>query len=216
MIQVVWCITNFLPKATGPQHQSDCLHKKSAMSLRSSSLETASHTASGTCFCLWTMKCAQWLWMSGTSWQKHSISVVSHLPYPPHLALCELLLLPKLMITLNGKTFQDIPQIQMNTTCRCWPFQKVLPQIHWKVEESLESLHTIWSILLPRKKLNSNLKVLKFSSNKLCPGYLWSTHICHWPHAELNLTHKNTQTKMFMSTHSPNNMYKKTRNVHIT
>jgi hypothetical protein len=48
---------------------SDCLHKETAMPLRSSSLETASHMASATCFCLRTMHCAQWPWMSGTSWQ---------------------------------------------------------------------------------------------------------------------------------------------------
>jgi hypothetical protein len=48
MIQKVWCITNFLPKAMGPHHQSDCLHTESAMSLRNSSLDTASLIAFGT------------------------------------------------------------------------------------------------------------------------------------------------------------------------
>lgn len=89
---------------------------------------------------------------------KHSISVVSH------LALCDLLLLPKLKITLKGRRQKDIPQIKLNTICRCWPFHKVLPHTHWK--GSLESLNTIWSILLWRKKLSSNLKMLKFSYNK--------------------------------------------------
>jgi hypothetical protein len=47
---------------------------------------------------------------------KHSISVVPHLPYLPDLAPCDFFLFPGLKSTLKGKRFQDIAEIQLNTT----------------------------------------------------------------------------------------------------
>jgi histone-lysine N-methyltransferase SETMAR len=47
---------------------------------------------------------------------KHSISVVPHPPYSPDLALCDIFLFPRLKGTLKGKRFQDVAEIQLNTT----------------------------------------------------------------------------------------------------
>jgi histone-lysine N-methyltransferase SETMAR len=47
---------------------------------------------------------------------KHSISVVPHLPYSPDLAPCDFFLFPKLKSTLKGKRFQDVAEIQLNTS----------------------------------------------------------------------------------------------------
>jgi hypothetical protein len=43
---------------------------------------------------------------------KHSIPVVPHPPYSPDLAPCDFFLFPK----LKGKRFQDVAEIQLNTT----------------------------------------------------------------------------------------------------
>jgi hypothetical protein len=47
---------------------------------------------------------------------KHSIPVVPHPPYSPDLALCDFFLFPRLKSTLKGKVFQDVAEIQLNTT----------------------------------------------------------------------------------------------------
>jgi hypothetical protein len=47
---------------------------------------------------------------------KHSIPVVPHPPYPPDLAPCDFFLFPRLKSTLKGKRFQDVTEIQLNTT----------------------------------------------------------------------------------------------------
>jgi hypothetical protein len=47
---------------------------------------------------------------------KHSIPVVPHPPYPPVLTPCHFFLFPRLKTTLKGKRFQDVSEIQLNTT----------------------------------------------------------------------------------------------------
>jgi hypothetical protein len=47
---------------------------------------------------------------------KDSIPVVPHPPYSPNLAPCDFFLLPTLKSTLKGKRFQDVTEIQLNTT----------------------------------------------------------------------------------------------------
>jgi hypothetical protein len=47
---------------------------------------------------------------------KRSIPVVSHPPYSPDLAPCDFFLFPRLKNTLKGKRFQDVAEIQLNTT----------------------------------------------------------------------------------------------------
>jgi hypothetical protein len=47
---------------------------------------------------------------------KHSNPVVPHQPYSPGLAPCDLFLFPRLKSTLKGKRFQDVAEIQLNTT----------------------------------------------------------------------------------------------------
>jgi hypothetical protein len=47
---------------------------------------------------------------------KHSIPVVPHPPYSPDLAPCDFFLFPRLKSTLKGKRFQDVAEIQLNTT----------------------------------------------------------------------------------------------------
>jgi hypothetical protein len=47
---------------------------------------------------------------------KHSILVVPHPPYSPHLAPCDFFLFPRLKNTLKEKRFQDVAEIQLNTT----------------------------------------------------------------------------------------------------
>jgi hypothetical protein len=47
---------------------------------------------------------------------KHSIPVVPHPPYLPDLAPCGLFLFPRLKSTLKGNRFQDVAEIQLNTT----------------------------------------------------------------------------------------------------
>jgi histone-lysine N-methyltransferase SETMAR len=43
---------------------------------------------------------------------EHSIPVVSHPPYSPDLTSCDFFLFPR----LKGKRFQDVAEIQLNTT----------------------------------------------------------------------------------------------------
>jgi hypothetical protein len=47
---------------------------------------------------------------------KHSIPVVHHPPYSPDLAPCDFFLFHRLKSTLKGKRFQDVAEIQLNTT----------------------------------------------------------------------------------------------------
>jgi hypothetical protein len=47
---------------------------------------------------------------------KHSIPVVPHPHYSPDLAPCYFFLFPRLKSTLKGKRFQDVEEIQLNTT----------------------------------------------------------------------------------------------------
>jgi hypothetical protein len=47
---------------------------------------------------------------------KHSITVVPHPPYSPDLAACDFFLFPRLKSTLKSKRFQDVAEIQLNTT----------------------------------------------------------------------------------------------------
>jgi histone-lysine N-methyltransferase SETMAR len=47
---------------------------------------------------------------------KHSISAVPHPPYSPDLALCDFFIFPRLKSTLKGERFQDIAEMQLNTT----------------------------------------------------------------------------------------------------
>jgi hypothetical protein len=42
--------------------------------------------------------------------------VVPHPPYSPDLAPCNFFLFPRLKSTLKGKQFQDVAEIQLNTT----------------------------------------------------------------------------------------------------
>jgi hypothetical protein len=58
---------------------------------------------------------------------KHSIPVVSHLPYSPDLAPCDFLLFPRLKSTEKGKRFQDVMEIQLNTT---WQLQAIPKQAY--------------------------------------------------------------------------------------
>jgi hypothetical protein len=54
---------------------------------------------------------------------KHSIPVVPHPPYSPDLAPCDFVLFPRLK-TLKGKRFQDVAEIQINTTWQLQAFPK--------------------------------------------------------------------------------------------
>jgi hypothetical protein len=47
---------------------------------------------------------------------KHSIPVIPHPPYSPDLDPCDFFLFPRLKRTLKGKRFQDIAEIQLNST----------------------------------------------------------------------------------------------------
>jgi hypothetical protein len=47
---------------------------------------------------------------------KHSIPVVPHPPYPPDVAPRDFFLFPRLKTTLKEKRFQDVAEIQLNTT----------------------------------------------------------------------------------------------------
>jgi histone-lysine N-methyltransferase SETMAR len=79
---------------------------------------------------------------------KHSIPMVPQPPYSPDLAPCDFFLFPRLKSTLKGKRFQDVAEIQLNTTRQ---LQTSLPDMKWKVEGSLESLHIIWRVVLWRR-----------------------------------------------------------------
>jgi histone-lysine N-methyltransferase SETMAR len=47
---------------------------------------------------------------------KYSIPVVPHPPYSPDLAPCDFFIFSRLKSTLKGKRFQDVAEIQLNTT----------------------------------------------------------------------------------------------------
>jgi hypothetical protein len=57
---------------------------------------------------------------------KHSIPVVPYLPCSPDLAPCDFFF-PRLKSTLKGKRFQDIAEIQLNTT---WQLQAIPKQAY--------------------------------------------------------------------------------------
>jgi hypothetical protein len=85
--------------------------------------------------------------------------------------------------------------------------------------------HNLKHPSLKEKNSTVTLKCLSFLTiNYVLDIFYQPTYAIDLTHAELNLTHKDTQTKMNMSTHSlihslthsPNNMYNKTGNVHIT
>jgi hypothetical protein len=57
----------------------------------------------------------------------HSIPVVPHLPYSPDLAPFDFFLFPRLKSTLKGKRFQDVAEIQLNTT---WQLQAIPKQAY--------------------------------------------------------------------------------------
>jgi hypothetical protein len=79
---------------------------------------------------------------------KHSIPVVPHPPYSPDLAPCNFFFFLRLKSALKGKRFQDIVEIQLNTTWQLLAIPKQAYQIDRKVEGSLELLHTIWRVVL--------------------------------------------------------------------
>jgi hypothetical protein len=93
-----------------------CLHNRSATPSRCRSSETASQMVFGTWLlhhdnapCLAALSVREFL-------TKHSIPVVPHPPYLSDLALCDFFLFPRLKNTLKGKRFQDVAEIQLNTT----------------------------------------------------------------------------------------------------
>jgi hypothetical protein len=66
---------------------------------------------------------------------KHSIPIVPHPPYSPDSAPCDFFLFPRLKSTLKGKRFQDVAEIQLNTTQQLQAFPKQAYQIcieKWK------------------------------------------------------------------------------------
>jgi transposase len=72
---------------------------------------------------------------------KHSIPVVPHPPYSPDLAPCDFFLFPKLKSTLKGKLFQDVAEIQLNTTLQLQAIPKQAYQTcteKWKDRWNLE------------------------------------------------------------------------------
>jgi hypothetical protein len=67
---------------------------------------------------------------------KHSIPVVSHLPYSPDLPPCDFFLFPRLKTTLKGKRFQVVAEIQLTTTRQLQAITKQAYQTcieKWKV-----------------------------------------------------------------------------------
>jgi hypothetical protein len=53
--------------------------------------------------------------------------MVPHLLYSPDLAPCDFFLFPRLKSTLKGRQFQDVTQIQINTT---WQLQAIPKQAY--------------------------------------------------------------------------------------
>jgi histone-lysine N-methyltransferase SETMAR len=99
---------------------------------------------------------------------KHSIPVVSHPPYSPDLAPYDFFLFPRLKSTLKGKRFQDVAEIQLNTT---------LPFPNKPTRHALKSgrIAGIAAYNLEGRTLkeitSSNLSMLSFSYNKFCPRH---------------------------------------------
>jgi transposase len=60
---------------------------------------------------------------------KYRILVVLHPPYSPDLAPCDFFLFPRLKSTLKGKRFQDVAEIQLNTTLQLQAIPKQAYQI---------------------------------------------------------------------------------------
>jgi transposase len=72
---------------------------------------------------------------------KRSIHVVPHRPYSPDLAPCDFFLFPKLNSTMKGKRFQDVAEIQLNTTRQLQAIPKQADQTcneKWKDCRNLE------------------------------------------------------------------------------
>jgi hypothetical protein len=63
---------------------------------------------------------------------KHSIPVVPHSPHSPDLAPCDFFLFPRLKSTLKGKRFEDVSEIQLNTTRQ---LQAIPKQVYQKFIE---------------------------------------------------------------------------------
>jgi hypothetical protein len=135
------------------------------------------------------------------------------LPFPHHLALCDLLLLPKLKITLKGKRFQGIPRIHLNTTCRCWP--------------TTDALNRRITGITPCNLEHPTLKEKTSIVTWKCLSFLTINYVLdifinpHKPITSLMqiwISHTGTHTQMYMSTHthSLNNTNNKTGNAHIT
>jgi hypothetical protein len=88
---------NFFPKTTGPQQNQTVYSKICNVS------ETASQMVAGTWLLLHILLCPVALSVREYL-ETYSIPVVPHLPYSQPLAVCDLLLLLKLMI--RGKDFK--------------------------------------------------------------------------------------------------------------
>jgi transposase len=140
-----------------PDHEPDCLHNCSATPSRCSSSETASQmvfrylaSAPWQCASHVTLIVREFL-------AKHSIPVVPHPPYSPDLVLCDFFLFSRVKSTMKNKRFQDVAEIQLNTTRQLQAIPKQACQTcieKWKdrcIQSGLESLFTIWRVVLWRR-----------------------------------------------------------------
>jgi hypothetical protein len=81
----------------------------------------------------------------------NNMVIVPHPPYSPDLAPCDFALFPKLNMTLKGRRFETVSDIQRES-------QEVLDSIQendfhgfWSVEKTMESLYTFPRRLLWRR-----------------------------------------------------------------
>jgi hypothetical protein len=133
-------------------HESDCLHNHSATPSRCSSSETASHMV----FRFLASAPRQCAMPRGTECQ--GIVGQAQRPYGSPLALLtrfgplRFLPLPQAEEHPEGDTIsRRRGDTSKYDTALADHSQTSLPDIHWKVEGSLESLHTIWRVVLWRK-----------------------------------------------------------------
>jgi hypothetical protein len=105
---------------------------------------------------------------------KHSIPVVPHLPYSLDFAPCDFFLFPRLKSTLKGKRFQDVAEIQLNTTRQLQAIPKQAYQTY--IEKGRIAVIAAYNLegRTLKEITSSNLFMLSFSYNKLCPGYFCS------------------------------------------
>jgi hypothetical protein len=86
-------------------------------------------------FCTTTVCHATWPWVSGNSWPRTASpwfpTRPTHQIWPP----CDFFLFPRLKSTLKGKQFQDIAEIQLNTT---WQLQAIPKQAYQVCVEKLK------------------------------------------------------------------------------